>query len=87
MLQSTPLGDDSHWYVSIVVDSIVICNKPSSHTIISCSGWVSIEIGALIVTSSLMGIVYPSIPLVTVPITSSVMTGSLPRIPSLFSSV
>ena len=49
MLQSTPLGDDSHWYVSIVVDSIVICNKPSSHTIISCSGWVSIEIGALIV--------------------------------------
>ena len=36
------------------------------------------------VKSSLIGIVYPSVPLVTIPDISSVVTVSSPNIPSLF---
>ena len=41
-------------------------------------------IGALIVKSSLIGNVYPSTPLVTIPVVLSVVILSSPKIPSLF---
>ena len=41
-------------------------------------------IGAFIVKSSLIGNVYPSIPLVTVPVEPSIVVVSSPKIPSSF---
>ena len=45
---------------------------------------MSIVIGAFIVKSSFIGNVYPSIPLVTVPVVPSTIIVSSPKIPSLF---
>ena len=45
------------------------------------------DIGALIVKSSLIGSVYPSVPLVISPESSLVLMGSSPKIPSLLESV